>query len=48
MISFKTIAAFEDEHGIDIERVNAFKPVRSVFRGPINVWDVKVVGVYGK
>ena len=48
LISFKTIAAFEDEHGIDIERVNAFKPVRSVFRGPINVWDVKVVGVYGK
>lgn len=44
IISFKTNAAFERDTGIDNPDVLIYEPVRSVNKGPINIWDIKVVG----
>ncbi len=44
IISFKANAAFERDTGIDNPDVLIYEPVRSVNKGPINIWDIKVVG----
>ena len=43
LISFKTRAAFEEDKGIKDPKILKYGPVRSVFKGSIIVWDVKVV-----
>ena len=43
ILSFKTNAAFQDDWGITDPYVKQFYPVRTVFRGPISIWDVEVV-----
>lgn len=44
LISFKTNAAFEDDHGIEDTHAGKFYPVHTVMPGPIAVWDVEIVG----
>ena len=40
----KTYAAFVDDTGIKDPKIRAFGPVVSVNRGPIHVYDVRIVG----
>jgi len=44
IISFKTRAPFQIDNGINNTYTKRFFPLKSVFPGPIAVWDVKVVG----
>ena len=44
IISFRTNAAFEKDPGITDSYVQSFYPVRSVFAGPVRVWDVQIIG----
>ena len=43
VISFRTNAAFEKDPGVIDKHALRFGPVRSVFKGPITIWDVKIV-----
>ena len=43
VIAFETTAAFERDFGIEDIRIRRFNPLRSVFRGPVMISNVRIV-----